>query len=480
MAAHNLTSTVQPSDVYGGDEVQAFVLDPGYYFTRAGFAGEDAPKAVQPSFYARINGADQPKDIYGEQYLIPRENLEVRNYMTKDSIVEDWDTAPKFWESLIRNQLLPPRQVAPKQNGLNDIPREDQEGDVEMGDSNGADKTGDTAEDEELKLFEESPLLMTEAPWNTTKNREKSIEMAMEGWGCPAFWISRTPTLVSFAAGKPTALIIDVGAANASVVAVHDGHVLKRSIQKSPVGGLWLSQQVQALWEGNDPKVEPVPFFMVENKAPVDAGAPAQYTARKLGFDISETFRAYEDERLRTEFKESVVEVWRGPTRFMMPGTEEIARNQTPGRVFEFPDGSNHMWRETRYRVAEGMWDDTAQLPNTPDEWKISAEQTLSSLIRNCLSGVDVDLRPNLLGNVVVTGASTLINGFNDRLNIELTQMFPGLKIRIHSAGLSSERRFGAWVGGSILSSLGTFHQMWISRKEYEENGVNIVEKRCK
>ncbi len=44
--------------------------------------------------------------------------------------------------------------------------------------------------------------------------------------------------------------------------------------------------------------------------------------------------------------------------------------------------------------------------------------------------------------------------------------MYPGLKIKISAAGLTTERRFGAWIGGSILASLGTFHQMWISRKE--------------
>jgi actin-related protein 4 len=144
------------------------------------------------------------------------------------------------------------------------------------------------------------------------------------------------------------------------------------------------------------------------------------------------------------------------------------------------PDGFNQMWREQRYRVAEGMWDETAAYPAVGDEAGLSKAQTIPALIKAALDGVDVDLRPNLLGNVVVTGSTTLLNGFNDRLNHELTAMYPGLKIKIHAAGLTSERRFGAWIGGSILASLGTFHQMWISRKEYEENGPGIVEKRCK
>jgi actin-related protein 4 len=81
---------------------------------------------------------------------------------------------------------------------------------------------------------------------------------------------------------------------------------------------------------------------------------------------------------------------------------------------------------------------------------------------------------------VVVTGATTLLGGFTDRLHNELSMMFSNPKTRLQAAGFTHERRFGAWVGGSILSSLGTFHQMWISRKEYDENGANIVGKRCK
>jgi actin-like protein 6A len=35
------------------------------------------------------------------------------------------------------------------------------------------------------------------------------------------------------------------------------------------------------------------------------------------------------------------------------------------------------------------------------------------------------------------------------------------------------------FIGGSILGSLGTFHQMWMSKAEYEEHGASIVQKKC-
>ncbi|KAK4231173.1 actin-related protein 4 [Podospora fimiseda] len=469
MSQQPLSSAIQPTDVYGGDEVSAIVLDPGYSYTRAGFAGEEMPKQVIPSFYGHVNGSD----LFGDNVMTmePRAGFEVRNYMNRDGVVEDWDAATKSWEYVLLKRLQPPRPTPINKNGLN----VNDDGDVAM--DEGA--NGESVDEFEKPLFD-TPLLMTEAPWNSTKAREKSIEIAMENWGTPGFWLGRNPVLSSFAAGKATALVVDVGGALTSVTAVHDGMVLKRSIQKSPAGGAWLSSQIRSMWENSDPKVKVVPRFMVENKKPVEAGAPAEARLKTFDFPITDSYRAYEEERVVKEFKESVVEVWRGPGRFCVPGSEEYVRNQ-PGRVFEMPDGYNQMWREQRYRVSEGMWDsEAAYAPLSNDEARLTKAQTIPSIIKASLDGVDVDLRPALLGNVVVTGSTSLLNGFNDRLNVELAALFPGVKIRIHAAGLTSERRFGAWIGGSILASLGTFHQMWISKKEYEENGAGIVEKRCK
>ncbi|KAI0178561.1 Actin/actin-like protein [Hypoxylon sp. FL1284] len=466
---HPLPNTQQPLDVYGGDEVSALVLDAGYCHTRAGFAGEDVPKSVLPSFYGSIKTGEGDaavyRDVFGDECLVPRADFEIKNYMSRtESIVEDWDAATKMWEHILIKRLQPEKPTPPSKNGLND-PVQDGEGDVAM----------DDVEDQEKPLAE-NPLLMTEAPWNAGKAREKAIEIAMENWGCPAFWMTRTPVCAAFAAGKASALVVDVGGANTSVAAIHDGMILKRSIQRSPVGGLWLSGQIRSMWESNDLKNDIIPSFMVENKTAVDAGAAAQAKLRKYPYEISQSFRAYEEERLVTEFKESVVEVWRGPGRYSNPGNEDIVRSQ-PGRVFEMPNGANQMWREQRFRVSEGMWDETAAFSGGEG---VTKAQTIPELIKAAISNVDVDLRPNLLGNIVVTGGTSLLNGFSDRLNNELMAMYPGMKIKLHAAGLTTERKFGAWVGGSILASLGTFHQMWISRKEYEENGAGIVEKRCK
>jgi actin-related protein 4 len=39
---------------------------------------------------------------------------------------------------------------------------------------------------------------MTEPAWNPAKAREKTIEIAMEKWGTPAFYLARNGVLASY------------------------------------------------------------------------------------------------------------------------------------------------------------------------------------------------------------------------------------------------------------------------------------------
>ena len=41
------------------------------------------------------------------------------------------------------------------------------------------------------------------------------------------------------------------------------------------------------------------------------------------------------------------------------------------------------------------------------------------------------------------------------------------------------ERKYSVWIGGSILASLSTFQQMWISKQESDESGPSIVHRKC-
>lgn len=291
-----------------------------------------------------------------------------------------------------------------------------------------------------------------------------------------------------FASGKASALVIDIGASNISITPVHDGMVLKRGVQHSPLGGDYISSQIRASFKSNSPQpITITPHYLVSSKTAVDAGQRPQATYKTFPPEKTPdaSYRKLVEERTLTEFKESVVQVWPGPGKLSSLGpngvpNEEVAKNSA-GRTFEFPDGYNQTFGIDRYRVIESLFDSKAHIADPDSEFQApTPAQTIPEMIKASLNAVDVDIRPHLLQNVVVTGASSLIFGFNDRLNQELMQMFPSPRVRISAPGNTAERRFGSWIGGSILASLGTFHQMWISKKEYDEHGPNIVEKRCK
>ena len=79
----------------------------------------------------------------------------------------------------------------------------------------------------------------------------------------------------------------------------------------------------------------------------------------------------------------------------------------------------------------------------------------------------DVDLRPALYGNVVVTGGNTCLNGFIERLNRDLSIKTPStMRFKLIAANGPQERRYGSWIGGSILASLGSFQQMCVKSKD--------------
>lgn len=101
-------------------------------------------------------------------------------------------------------------------------------------------------------------------------------------------------------------------------------------------------------------------------------------------------------------------------------------------------------------------------------------------MVYDAITRCDMDIRKELYGNVIVTGGNTLFTGFGDRLLKRLSDLTKqNLKVKIIASNTTIERRFSSWIGGSILASLGSFQQVWMSRQEYDEQGVTLVDRKC-
>uniref|UniRef100_A0A2K5LCQ3 Actin alpha 1, skeletal muscle n=1 Tax=Cercocebus atys TaxID=9531 RepID=A0A2K5LCQ3_CERAT len=89
----------------------------------------------------------------------------------------------------------------------------------------------------------------------------------------------------------------------------------------------------------------------------------------------------------------------------------------------------------------------------------------------------DIDIRKDLYANNVMSGGTTMYPGIADRMQKEITALAPStMKIKIIAP---PERKYSVWIGGSILASLSTFQQMWITKQEYDESGPSIVHRKC-
>ncbi|KAI8602786.1 actin family [Dissophora ornata] len=87
------------------------------------------------------------------------------------------------------------------------------------------------------------------------------------------------------------------------------------------------------------------------------------------------------------------------------------------------------------------------------------------------------DFRNDLYGNIVLAGDTTMISNFNERLQNELSGLTPpSTPLKITA---SPDRKFSAWIGGSVMTSLSTFSSNWITKEEYDESGPRIVHRKC-
>jgi actin-related protein 4 len=254
-------------------------------------------------------------------------------------------------------------------------------------------------------------------------------------------------------------------------------------VRTSPLGGNYISNQIRSIFAESTPPVPLIPHYMVTSKTPVDAGQASQAIYKQFTTPPTPSFRAFEEDRVLTEFKESVVQVWEGPGRLNSgsQGTTnvDVVKNW-PGRPFEMPDGWNQVFGADRFKPAEPLFDENAAIVDDFSPLKPKPEHTIPRLINSALMAVDADSRPLLLNHIVVVGGSSLLQGLTRRIDTEINAMFPGPRVRLHAPSATVERKYSSWIGGSILASLGSFHQNWISKKEYEEHGAVIIEQRCK
>ena len=137
-------------------------------------------------------------------------------------------------------------------------------------------------------------------------------------------------------------------------------------------------------------------------------------------------------------------------------------------KSYELPDGQVITIADERFRCPEVLFN-----PSIVGMEAVGIHETTYNSIMKC----DVDIRKDLYSNIVLSGGTTMFPGVADRMSKEITALAPSsMKIKVVAP---PERKYSVWIGGSILASLSTFQQMWISKTEYDESGPSIVHRKC-
>lgn len=84
---------------------------------------------------------------------------------------------------------------------------------------------------------EEHPVLLTEAPLNPRRNREKSAEVFFETFGTPALFVSPQATLSLYSSGRTTGVVLDSGDGVTHAVPVYEGFSMPHAITRMDVAG---------------------------------------------------------------------------------------------------------------------------------------------------------------------------------------------------------------------------------------------------
>jgi len=135
---------------------------------------------------------------------------------------------------------------------------------------------------------------------------------------------------------------------------------------------------------------------------------------------------------------------------------------------YELPDGNVIVIGNERFRCPEVLFQ-----PSFIGNESSGVHQLTYDSIMKC----DVDIRKDLYANTVMSGGTTMFRNIDQRLKNELESLAPqAMTIKIVAP---PERKYSVWIGGSILASLSTFEDMWVTKDEYDESGPSIVHRKC-
>lgn len=263
-------------------------------------------------------------------------------------------------------------------------------------------------------------VLITDSILNTRENRQRMASVFFDTLGVNSLGILPAPVLSLFSIGKTRGIVVDVGCGLTSIVPIFEGYALPHAIHKIPLAGYdittFIHQKLSAY-------LKPTQMFLSRNIAEDMTVVPLKYNKGQVL--LSEDKRYYE-----------------------LPGGKIINIEQ-----------------DILANAAEILFKPSIVEQNI----KGLPEQIIESIMK-----CDNDLRPDMYGNIVLSGGASMMKGFYERIEKDVRGRLEGVSGNDIKMYADSFRQHAAWIGGSMLASLSTFGQFMVIKKEEWENDPNM------
>jgi actin beta/gamma 1 len=274
---------------------------------------------------------------------------------------------------------------------------------------------------------EEHPILMTESPENTKPAREKALQIMMETYKVPAFYSTYPEVLSLYSAGMTTGTVIDAGETVIHILPVYECFAMTHVQSRLDIGGRHINTYLKKL--------------LVQSGIELQAS-----NEREILRDIKEKF-CYVAVDIDAELQK-------------VEHANEIEKQ------FVLQEGTTIQLAAQRFRCPEPIFE--PQLISV-------ASPGVAELLVQTVSRTE-DLRTQMFSSVMLSGGTSMFNGFAARIEREVVKWAGGTTVKVIAL---PNRKNSAWIGGSVLVSLATFSQMWVTKREYDETGPSIVHLKC-
>jgi len=277
----------------------------------------------------------------------------------------------------------------------------------------------------------ERNVMLTEAPLNPKNNRERMTTIMFETFNTPGIYIGIQAVLSLYSAGKTTGIVMDAGDGVTHFVPIFEGYAFPHAIMRINLAGRDLTEYLLKILSERGHHLT----TSAEQEIVKDIKEKLTYVS--LDFDAE---------------------------------LKEAQKSSSKDAQYEMPDGHMITIGSERFRCPEVLFKPML----IGKEFVGIHEQCYNSIMKS-----DVDVRKDLYGNIVLSGGTTMFTGLSERLCKEVQRLAPTTMTQKIKVIATPERKYSVWIGGSILSSLNNFQNMWITKAEYDDSGPQIVHRKC-